>query len=369
MLEVRRYAPQDLYNVIDVFIQAIRQIASADYDPEQIEAWSQADPDVWSQRCESRPTWVAVINQIVVGFTEFEQDGHLAMMYVHPRYAGQGVAKTLLRTVEAYARDAVISCIFAEASITARPFFERNGFELVEREQVMRNGQLFDRFKMRKQFPDGARDLAPQLSADVCEAHRVAAMPLANRVKLEESVILADDWSVLRKNTFSYLRNDGTWQRQSRETYDRGNGATMLLYDLDRRTVLLTKQFRYAAFVNGHDDLLIETPAGLLDAASPESRIRAEVEEETGYKVKEVRQIFDVFMSPGSVTERLYFFVGAYSAGDQVAEGGGIVEEGEDIERLELTIDEALNMIEKGQIKDGKTIMLLQYAALYLFKS
>lgn len=193
-------------------------------------------------------------------------------------------------------------------------------------------------------------------------------MAVAPKVRVENVTTLSDDWYVLKKTTFSYQRSDGTWQRQSRETYDRGNGATILLYDWRRRTVLLTRQFRYPAFVNGHDDLLIETPAGLLDDASPEDRIRAEVEEETGYRVSDVRQVFDAFMSPGSVTERLHFFVGSYSAVDQVSEGGGNAEEGEDIERLEPTIEEALEMIADGRIRDGKTIMLLQYGALHLFK-
>lgn len=192
-------------------------------------------------------------------------------------------------------------------------------------------------------------------------------MSVADRVRVEKVETLADDWYVLRKTTFRYRRRDGSWQVQSRETYDRGNGATILLYDPARRTVVLTRQFRYPAFVNGHDDLLIEAPAGLLDQAGPEERIRAEVEEETGYRVRAVRQVFEAFMSPGSVTERLHFFVGAYSAGDRVAEGGGNAEEGEDIERLEPTIEEAMAMIEDGRIKDGKTIMLLQHAALHLF--
>ena len=192
-------------------------------------------------------------------------------------------------------------------------------------------------------------------------------MSVAGRVRVEQVVTLADDWYVLRKTTFRYRRSDGTWQRQSRETYDRGNGATILLYDKARRTVVLTRQFRYPAFVNGHDDLLIETPAGLLDRGSPEERIRAEVEEETGYRVGDVRQVFEAFMSPGSVTERLHFFVAAYSAADRVAEGGGDPAEGEDIERLEPTIEEALAMIRDGRIKDGKTIMLLQHAALHIF--
>jgi nudix-type nucleoside diphosphatase (YffH/AdpP family) len=193
-------------------------------------------------------------------------------------------------------------------------------------------------------------------------------MSVADRVRVEQVTTLSDDWYVLKKTTFSFRRTDGSWQRQSRETYDRGNGATILLYDLERRKVLLTRQFRYPAFVNGHDDLLIETPAGLLDKASPEDRIRAEVEEETGYRVSNVRQIFDAFMSPGSVTERLHFFVGAYGAEDHVSDGGGNADEGEDIERLEPTIEEALEMIANGRIRDGKTIMLLQYAALHIFK-
>jgi nudix-type nucleoside diphosphatase (YffH/AdpP family) len=193
-------------------------------------------------------------------------------------------------------------------------------------------------------------------------------MTIAHKVRVEDVTTLSDDWYVLKKTTFSYLRSDGTWQRQSRETYDRGNGATILPYDPHRRTVLLTRQFRYPAFANGYDDLLIETPAGLLDDASPEDRIRAEVEEETGYRISDVRQVFDAFMSPGSVTERLHFFIGSYSSADQVSEGGGNAEEGEDIERLEPTIEEALEMIRDGRIRDGKTIMLLQYAALHIFK-
>lgn len=193
-------------------------------------------------------------------------------------------------------------------------------------------------------------------------------MSVADRIRIEQVTTLSDDWYVLKKTTFSFRRTDGEWQRQSRETYDRGNGATILLYDLQRRKVLLTRQFRYPAFVNGYDDLLIETPAGLLDKATPEERIKAEVEEETGYRVTDVSQVFEAFMSPGSVTERLHFLVGAYSAADQVSEGGGDPDEGEDIERLEPTIEEALRMIADGRIRDGKTIMLLQYAALHLFK-
>lgn len=192
-------------------------------------------------------------------------------------------------------------------------------------------------------------------------------MSIAHRIRVEDVQLLSDDWYVLKKTIFSFQRSDGSWQRQSRETYDRGNGATILLYDTQRRTVILTRQLRYPAFVNGHDDLLIETPAGLLDDAEPEARIRAEVEEETGFRVREVRKVFDAFMSPGSVTERLHFFVGEYQPGDRHSEGGGIAAEGEDIAVLEVGIAEALAMIEAGTIRDGKTIMLLQYAALHLF--
>lgn len=193
-------------------------------------------------------------------------------------------------------------------------------------------------------------------------------MSIAHRINVEDVKVLSNDWYLLKKTTFSFLREDGTWQKQSRKTYDRGNGATILLYDKERRTVILTRQFRYPAFVNGHDDLLIETPAGLLDNAEPEARIRAETEEETGFKVRDVRQVFDAFMSPGSVTERLHFFVGEYQPGDRTSAGGGNEDEGEDIAVMEIGIDEAMSMIASGVIRDGKTIMLLQYAALNLFK-
>lgn len=171
----------------------------------------------------------------------------------------------------------------------------------------------------------------------------------------------------MHRHRFSVWRSKGERQEQWRETYDRGNGATILLYDLSRRTVILTRQFRYPAFVNGHDDLLVETPAGLLDDAGPENRIRSEVQEETGFHVGEARSVFDAFMSPGSVTERLYFFVAPYDDTSRTGQGGGIPEEGEDIGGVEITIDEALAMITRGEIRDGKTIMLIQHAALNIF--
>jgi nudix-type nucleoside diphosphatase (YffH/AdpP family) len=189
-----------------------------------------------------------------------------------------------------------------------------------------------------------------------------------DRVRIQSVETLSDDWYVLKKTTFDLRRSDGTWQTQTRETYDRGDGATMLLYDAERSTVVLTRQFRYPAFVNGCGDDLIEAPAGLLEEASPDDRIRAETEEETGYRVHGVKKIFEAFMSPGSVTEKLFFFVGQYSPADRVSEGGGIAAEGEDIATFELHIDEAMEMIARGDIRDGKTIMLLQYAALNLFR-
>ncbi|MGC5699095.1 GDP-mannose pyrophosphatase NudK [Pseudomonas sp. NFXW11] len=186
------------------------------------------------------------------------------------------------------------------------------------------------------------------------------------RITAEET--LSSNWYLLKKYSFELRRRDGSWQPQTREVYDRGNGATILLYNLEQRTVLLTRQFRMPAFVNDHSGYLIETAAGLLDNASPEVRIRQEAEEETGYRVGEVQKVFDAFMSPGSVTERVHFFIGRYQAGDRVNDGGGLEHEGEDIEVLELDIDQALGMIQTGEIADGKTIMLLQYLQLHVLK-
>lgn len=190
---------------------------------------------------------------------------------------------------------------------------------------------------------------------------------MPEHVNIHKVEVLSDDWYVLKKTTFDYLRHDGTWQRQSRETYDRGNGATILLYNLVKATVILVKQFRFPTYVNGLDDgLLIETAAGLLDDASPEACIKKEVEEETGYQVAHVDKVFEAYMSPGSVTEKLYFFVAEYEAIHH-GEGGGIAEEGEDIEVLELAFDQSMQMVADGTIQDAKTIMLLQYAALHIF--
>ena len=187
------------------------------------------------------------------------------------------------------------------------------------------------------------------------------------RVRIRNVEVLSDDWYLLKKTTFDYRRADGVWQTLNRETYDRGNGATILLYNLQKRTVILIRQFRFPTYRDGHDGFLVETPAGLLDNASPEQRIREEVEEETGYRVGDVRKVFEVFMSPGSVTEKLHFFVGEYASDERAGEGGGNIAEGEDIEVMEVPIQQALLMIAEGEIADGKTIMLLQYAQLHLF--
>ena len=186
-----------------------------------------------------------------------------------------------------------------------------------------------------------------------------------DRIRVTEERLLSDDWYVLKKTTFDYRRRDGTWQQLSRETYDRGNGASILLYNRARRTVVLTRQFRFPAYVNGcPDGMLIETCAGLLDAEDAASCIRRETEEETGYRVGAVQKVFEAYMSPGSVTERLSFFVAPYERTQRVSEGGGEASEGEEIEVLEPTLDEALEMIARGEICDGKTIMLLQHAKL-----
>jgi nudix-type nucleoside diphosphatase (YffH/AdpP family) len=189
-------------------------------------------------------------------------------------------------------------------------------------------------------------------------------MDSSARIRVQRVETLSDDWYVLKKTTFDFLRADGSWQTVSRETYDRGNGATILLYDRERQTVILTRQFRYPAYVNGHHGMLIETCAGLLEEADPETRIRQEAEEETGYSVRDVELVFTAFMSPGSVTERLFFYLGAYTAADRTGAGGGLLTDGEDIGVVELRFAEALAMIRRGEIVDGKTIMLLQHLQL-----
>ncbi|MGA7808011.1 NUDIX domain-containing protein [Bradyrhizobium sp.] len=193
-------------------------------------------------------------------------------------------------------------------------------------------------------------------------------MSVSDRIRVKDVRLLSDNHYTLRTTTFEWRRDNGGWQTQHRETYDRGNGAALLPYSLTQRTVVLVRQFRYPAYVNGYDDLLIEAAAGLLDDASPEARIRAEAEEETGYRLREVKKVFEAFMSPGAVTEKLYFFVAEYEPEMRIGAGGGLASEGEEIEVLELPFDTALAMIGDGRIVDAKTIMLLQYAALHIFR-
>lgn len=184
-------------------------------------------------------------------------------------------------------------------------------------------------------------------------------------VRIISSAILSDNWYLLKKYTYSYVRKDGSPQVQTREVYDRGNGSTILLYDKSRGTVILTNQFRLPTFVNGNPDgMMIEACAGLLDADNPEDCIRREAEEETGYRISKVVKIFEAYMSPGSVTEILHFFIAEYNASMKVTEGGGVAHEEENIEVLELPFERALGMIATGEIRDAKTIMLLQYVRL-----
>lgn len=187
-------------------------------------------------------------------------------------------------------------------------------------------------------------------------------------VEVIKTEVLSDNWYVLRKVTFNIRKRDGTWETQSREAYDRGNGATILLYDLARRAVILTRQFRLPTYVNGNaSGMLIETCAGLLDRDDPAQCITRELREETGFIVRDVRKVMQAYMSPGSVTEMLHFFIAEYSQAQRVADGGGVEEE--DIEVIELPFEEALRQVASGEIMDGKTILLLQFAALHIFNT
>ncbi|MBX2898348.1 MAG: GDP-mannose pyrophosphatase NudK [Cyclobacteriaceae bacterium] len=186
-----------------------------------------------------------------------------------------------------------------------------------------------------------------------------------DRVRILKKEVLSNNWYTLNKVTFEYRSSKGEWTKQSREAYDRGNGATILLYNTESKTVILTRQFRLPTYINGNSDgMLIETCAGLLDLDNPEDCIRKETEEETGFTLKDVRKVMEVYMSPGSVTELIYFFIAEYSNDMKTSAGGGLIGH-EDIEVLELPFDKALTMIDTGEIKDGKTIMLLQYLRLH----
>ncbi|MBZ9882408.1 NUDIX domain-containing protein [Mesorhizobium sp. CA10] len=187
---------------------------------------------------------------------------------------------------------------------------------------------------------------------------------MEDRIRIRSQEVLSDDWAVLKKTVLDYRRRDGRWETQTRQTYDRGDGAVILPFDPQRSTVLLVRQFRFPAYAVGHHEPLIEACAGLLDENDPETAIRKEAEEELGYHLKDVQRLFSPFMSPGSVTERLWFFTARYSPADRISDGGGAPEEGEDIEVLEMPLDEALAGIADRRIVDAKTIILIQYLKL-----
>ena len=214
--------------------------------------------------------------------------------------------------------------------------------------------------------------VTPRPGIDVPDARGRTGLDRAGRdLTGNESVIVRDvellaaAWHVLRRTTYDYRRRDGSWSREQRETYDRGDGATVLLYDPDRETVLLTRQFRFPVYVNGHPDgMFVETAAGLLDGDDPAAAIRREAAEELGVEVGVLEPVFNVWTSPGSVTERVHCFAARYSVDSRVGSGGGLADDGEDIEAVELPFAEALKRIDSGEIADAKTIMLLQWAAL-----
>ena len=192
-------------------------------------------------------------------------------------------------------------------------------------------------------------------------------MTVKDRIRVKDVRVLSDDHYTLRATTYDWRRSGGGWQTQHRQTFDRGNGVALLPYNRAQRTVILIRQFRYPTYVNGYDGLLVEAPAGTLGDIDPELRMRMEAEEEIGYRLGAMQKIFEAFMSPGAVTEKLHFFVAEYRADMKIGSGGGLVDEGEDIETLELPFDEAFAMIADGRIIDAKTIMLLQHAALNIF--
>jgi len=188
---------------------------------------------------------------------------------------------------------------------------------------------------------------------------------MADRVRMISSELLSNNWGEVKKHTFELERRDGTWQRQVRETYDRGHGSGVLLYNRQKRTVILTRQFRFPVWYMGDQAAwLVEVPAGKLDGDDPLTCARKEAEEETGYGVRDLTLVATPYMSPGSITERLWLYVGEYDASSRISAGGGLEHEGEDIETLEIPFAEAMAMLERGEIADGKTIILLQHIAL-----
>jgi len=192
---------------------------------------------------------------------------------------------------------------------------------------------------------------------------------MSKSIQIIQTEILSNQWYVLRKITYQHTKTDGTLQTQSREVYDRGNGAAILLYNLPTRNVILTRQFRLPTYVNGNaDGMMIEVCAGLLDEDHPDDCIKKETLEETGYLISDVTKVMEAYMSPGAVTEIIHFYVAAYTPEMKIGVGGGLEQEGEDIEVMEIHLDEAMKMVETGVIKDAKTILLLQYVTLHVLK-
>jgi GDP-mannose pyrophosphatase NudK len=186
-----------------------------------------------------------------------------------------------------------------------------------------------------------------------------------SKIKIKQTEVLSDNWYLLNNVTFDFLRKDGVWITQKREVYDRGNGAGILLYNKQTKTIVLTKQFRMPSYLNGNESgMMIEVCAGLLEFDQPEQCIIRETEEETGYRINSVQKVMETFVSPGAVTEILHLYIGEYNASMKIHEGGGLENEQEEIEVIELAFDEAYNMIASGEIKDAKTVILLQYAKI-----
>lgn len=187
-----------------------------------------------------------------------------------------------------------------------------------------------------------------------------------HRVKNIKTEVLSDNWSLLNKITFDYLRNDGTWQTQIRESYNRGNGATVFMYNKETQNIILIRQFRIPSYLNGNESgLLIETCAGMLDADDPETCIKKEIFEETGYKIEKVTKVFEAFMTPGAVTESIHYFIAEYNDKMKSTLGGGLHTEQEDIEVLEMPFTKAIQLLNEGTIKDAKTMLLIQYAQIH----
>jgi nudix-type nucleoside diphosphatase (YffH/AdpP family) len=183
------------------------------------------------------------------------------------------------------------------------------------------------------------------------------------KIEITKTELLSDNWYLLNKVTYNFTPENGEPEIQRREVYDRGNGAAILLYNKEKQTVILTRQFRLPTFLNGNESgMMIEVCAGLLDEKNPEDCIKRETEEETGYRIHEVKKVFEAYMSPGAVTEILYFFTAEYQPEMKVSEGGGLATEHEYIEVMELPFEQAMTMVYNGEIKDAKTIMLLLHA-------